>query len=709
MEINYLCMGCMSEKGEAETCPICGLKEGEVPESPLFLPVRTILNGRYLIGRVLGYGGFGITYLALDLNLRIKLALKEYLPQNLATRAPGNTTVSVYSGEARDNFTFGLDRFLDEARTLALFNNHPCIVSVTDFFKENDTAYLVMSYIEGITFKDYLDQKGGKISYEAAIEVIIPVMDALREIHNAKMLHRDISPDNIYITKNKQVKLLDFGAARYAVGEHSKSLSVILKPGYAPEEQYRSKGKQGPWTDVYAVAATIYRAITGETPPEALDRIEEDTLVKPSNMGVGIPAEVEAVLLWALSVKASTRPQSIEELQKGLMSANQSKSNHQEASINHVNLSLNENRDNSALSSKDPDISSQKPKSQEQFDVVQNQNGKRFNREKQYLAYGIGGLVIIVVSLSGLGYRLGWFERKIEKTVPSVIQMTITEAFKVLNENHLKAIKSYEDNDEAAQGIVIRQKPASGTKVGKNSEVELIISSGPSLVIVPSVEKKTVNEAIKLLSGCKLRIKNEYVEDNSVDEGVVISQDPSSGEKVPINTVVKVRISKRADQVSQVSNEGQTSKRYNNLEYGFSIVYPQGWIKEVGRDDVIVSFYSSNDRKTSADFVIYVADGSKLTLDNAFKIYINGIIKDLASSNHGTAKVVSMDKNIELGGQEAYTVKFTSSGDSEIVAAFGFTIYKEQLYILAFVAREEDYQLYFDLAAQMVNSFRFTQ
>jgi serine/threonine protein kinase len=318
MESNYLCMGCMSEKGTAEACPICGLQDEKSQESPLYLPPRTTLNNRYLVGRVLGYGGFGITYLAYDLNLQIKLAIKEYLPQNLATRTPSVTSVAVYTGDAKEHFTFGLEKFLEEARMLAKFNGHPCIISVYDFFKENGTAYLAMDYVEGITLKEYLAHKGGKISFETALEIMMPVMDALREVHSFGMLHRDISPDNIYITKNKFVKLLDFGAARFAMGEQSKSLSVILKPGYAPEEQYRSRGKQGPWSDVYAVGATIYRVITGEPPFEALDRLEEDILQPPSELGVNIPDQAEKALLKALAVRANDRFQTIDDFQKML-------------------------------------------------------------------------------------------------------------------------------------------------------------------------------------------------------------------------------------------------------------------------------------------------------------------------------------------------------------------------------------------------------
>lgn len=288
------------------------------PLSPLYLQPGTVLNGQYQIGGVLGHGGFGITYLAHDLNLNVKVAIKEYLPGELATRIPGNVEVSVYSGEARGLFEYGLDSFLEEARTLAQFHDNPGVVPVLNFFRANKTGYLVMGYMEGLTLRRYLEQNGERIPFETARSILMPVMDALRAVHRAGVLHRDISPDNIYITCSRQVKLLDFGAARYAMGERSRSLSVILKHGYAPEEQYYSSGKQGPWTDVYALGAAFYRAITGQTPPGALDRKYRDEIVAPSRLGVPTPAAAEAVLMRALAVRPEDRFQDVAAFQQGL-------------------------------------------------------------------------------------------------------------------------------------------------------------------------------------------------------------------------------------------------------------------------------------------------------------------------------------------------------------------------------------------------------
>ncbi len=322
MEAANLCMGCMNEKGAEHVCPSCGWIEGTIPDMPQHLQPRSVLNNRYLIGRVLGQGGFGITYLAWDLTLNTRLAIKEYLPQSMATRYAGDTSVVPYSSAAaKDGFQYGLDRFLEEARTLARFSENPNIVSVRDYFAANGTAYLVMAYIDGITFKQYIAERGNRIGYQAALTIMLPVMEALEEVHSVGLLHRDISPDNIFITRGNQVKILDFGAARYAIGEQSRSLSVILKAGYAPEEQYRSKGVQGPWTDIYASAATFYRALTGTVPPEALDRMHEDSLTPPSQVGVALPPPAEEALLKALAVLAANRFQKMKDFRDSLQAA----------------------------------------------------------------------------------------------------------------------------------------------------------------------------------------------------------------------------------------------------------------------------------------------------------------------------------------------------------------------------------------------------
>ena len=304
MNPERICFGCFQEKELGGYCPHCGFGENE--EQPyLALPLGTLLNGRYMLGKVLGVGGFGITYLGYDLTLDIKVAIKEYMPSSIATRNSDRYNVTL-TGRTEDDYRQGMENFLEEAKILAKLQNTPNIVSVQNYFKENNTAYFVMEYIDGMSLKDYLADQGGKIPYVQALAILEPIMEALVQVHALNLLHRDISPDNIYITSRGESRLLDFGAARFALGD-GKSVSVILKHGYAPEEQYSSHGNQGPWTDVYAMGATFYRCITGMLPPDSVERIRVDALKAPSELGIIILRHIEQAILKALAVKTEDR------------------------------------------------------------------------------------------------------------------------------------------------------------------------------------------------------------------------------------------------------------------------------------------------------------------------------------------------------------------------------------------------------------------
>lgn len=309
---NKVCINCMGEReDQSGVCPICGFNSSTYESKPFYLHSRSILNGKYLVGRVIGEGGFGITYVGWDLNLNIKLAIKEYYPNGFASRDNTQTTILPYSGDSADFFETGKDKFLSEAQKLAQFSNLPGIVSVKDFFLENNTAYIVMEFVEGITLKQYIKERGGKLPFDELASLMKPVLESLSVVHRENIIHRDISPDNIMVTKENTVKLIDFGAARDTLSD--KSTGVVLKPGFSPEEQYRSSGNLGPWTDLYSICATVYQGLTGSVPPEALERLNNDTLVFPSALGIAIPQSAEQALIKGLSVHAQDRYPTLEE------------------------------------------------------------------------------------------------------------------------------------------------------------------------------------------------------------------------------------------------------------------------------------------------------------------------------------------------------------------------------------------------------------
>ena len=309
---NY-CYHCMNEiTDDQRVCPHC--HKENTPDNVVYrLRPGTILDNKYLVGNCLGEGGFGITYIGRDLSLDIKIAIKEYYPNGYANR--NNTidqNVFATTESQKHYFYKGKDNFLEEARKVAKFLGEPGIVGIREYFEANGTAYIIMEYLEGENLASYI-KRNGTFNAEKMFRLMLPITYSLKRIHDAGMIHRDISPDNIMYMSNGSLKLMDFGSARYFTNEQ-KEMSVLLKQGYAPEEQYRKNGKQGPWTDVYGLCATMYRCITGNIPEDALDRLREDNLIPPSKLGVNIPIAMENILLYGLAVFKENRCQSMDEL-----------------------------------------------------------------------------------------------------------------------------------------------------------------------------------------------------------------------------------------------------------------------------------------------------------------------------------------------------------------------------------------------------------
>lgn len=273
----------------------------------------TRLIGRYTIEKVLGQGGFGITYLGIDELHEKKVAIKEFFPQGIVTRnIEYEDAVTVTFVGEKDNYNKGKEKFLKEARIMARFSKDEGIVKAQDFFEINNTAYIVMEYLEGITLKQYL-RENERIEPEELLELFVPLIESLDEIHSQGLIHRDISPDNIRVLLGGKIKLMDFGAARDYTDFGEKSLSLILKPGYAPPEQYQTHGVQGPWTDIYALCATMYKCLTGENPPDAIERVMDDNLKEISEFGIPVSKQMEETIIKGMSISARNRYQNIEE------------------------------------------------------------------------------------------------------------------------------------------------------------------------------------------------------------------------------------------------------------------------------------------------------------------------------------------------------------------------------------------------------------
>lgn len=291
-------------------------------EKAYHLPSGTLLQGRYRIDSVLGEGGFGITYSGTELVIGKRVAIKEYFPCSYAMREQGKAVLPKPDAASQKMFQKNREGFLEEARVLSRCASIESVVGVSAYFEENQTAYIVMEFLNGVTLKRLLDEQG-TMSAAYICELMLPLIEDLGRIHALGFLHRDISMDNIMLLHSGRLKLMDFGAARdYDVEPGTgKSMTVMLKHGFAPFEQYTRHGNQGPWTDIYALSATIYTCITGIIPDSAPDRLIQDTLQPFSELGIGISPQLERVLLKGMSIHAQARFQSAVEMLNALRDA----------------------------------------------------------------------------------------------------------------------------------------------------------------------------------------------------------------------------------------------------------------------------------------------------------------------------------------------------------------------------------------------------
>ena len=307
-----LCMGCMNQmEDHLTTCPHCGFNETTLRQESYYLDPGTIIGGQYIVGRVLSYGGHTVSYLGMDAEADRKVIVKEYLPSDFSTRSEGEKEITIYSGDAQTQFEHGLTNFLNEANKIQALGEPEAIAKVYNCIAENDTGYVISEYVQGKTLKEIL-ASGKRYSVSEATTFISKILKGLCKVHPMNIIHCDISPETIMVTDSGEIKLLDFGATRYVTTANSKSLAIILKQGYAPEEQYRSSGKRGPWTDVYALGAVMYRMITGIVPQEAVERALVDELKEPSKLGISIPNNIENALMNALNVYKEERTPSAE-------------------------------------------------------------------------------------------------------------------------------------------------------------------------------------------------------------------------------------------------------------------------------------------------------------------------------------------------------------------------------------------------------------
>jgi len=508
------CLRCFQNYEENKTeCPWCGFRKSLQLKEPQYLSAGIVLQNRYEIGAVVGAGGFGITYAAWDRVLEQRVAIKEYMPGEFSTRTPGETRVSVYGGEKEEQYKNGRDKFYEESQRLAKFQDVPGIVQIYNSFEENETAYLVMEFLEGETLGERL-KRDKRIPEQEAVGIILPVLQALTEVHRVGILHRDIAPNNIFLTKDGGVKLLDFGASRSVTGTHSKSLTVLYKEGYTPEEQYRSRGDQGTWTDVYEVAATLYKMLTGTVPPGALERRRKDTLKLPSKMGIKVTKQTEQALLNALNVDIRYRTKTADAFMQELMGTEKTKA--------HFVRTEEKKQGSIPL-------------------WIKGLVGTLLCGMGVYLVLLFTG----VISGSGIGFsHFGIPEGSTR--VPNLVNTEIEEAQKKADESNLKfLITDKQFSTTIPENRILSQELAAGSLTEKESSIRVVVSAGINsmtaeeiqkegieLVQIPDLQYQDMKEAVGMLQDAGLDVKLEYVTTGIVEGGKVTAQSVAAGEQL---------------------------------------------------------------------------------------------------------------------------------------------------------------------------------
>ncbi len=552
------CLGCMEEYGvEYDICPHCGYIEGTSVEEQIHMEPGVILHNRYIVGKVLGFGGFGVTYLGWDGKLEMKVAIKEYLPSEFSTRMPGQTKVSVFKGEKKEQFEEGLNKFVDEAKRLANFKNEEGIVRVFDSFAENETAYIIMEFLDGETLTDLIKREG-VIPEDRAVEMLMPIMRSLEIVHKAGILHRDIAPDNIFLTKSGNTKLIDFGASRYATTSHSRSLTVIIKPGYSPEEQYRSNGDQGTHTDVYALAATLYKMITGKTPPDAMERRakfesrNKDILVEPRKINKNISRVRETAILNAMNVRVQDRT---------------------------------------------PDVKTFVDELEAEYPAK-----RRYGKIKKIDVYSwplwlkiavptfLSAILVCGVLLyTGVISFASLFSDDINVpegsvVTPNVEGMSRDDAINKIESSDLYAcVEGNIESEYIDADKIVLQSPEGGMYSKKGSTISLTVSKGGEIVTpehgqstVPYLIGSTEADAKAALEKAGLSVKTEVSYDDNIKEGLVISQEPEFYQQVPEGTTVTIVISlgkEKSIQETGANSENSSHQSASDFSSNNSSVY----------------------------------------------------------------------------------------------------------------------------------------
>ena len=682
-------------------CPFCGNDIVGPTNDNTCLPAGSVLKQRYVLGRVLGDGGFGITYIGYDKALKRKVAVKEFFPNECVTRQKGETTVTPLSGERGERYKNGLKSFQAEAQRLANLGSIEGVVNVYDVFADNGTAYIVMEYLSGDTVAQMVE-KTKVLGFGRTMNIIVPVLRSLIKVHNAGIIHRDISPQNIIKTKEGKIVLIDFGAARQNTFSMSKSASIILKQGYAPIEQYDNKLEQNSWTDVYGVAATMYYMLTGVTPQFANSRLLEDTLAPVSELREGLPPQLDDILKNALAVRPEERTQTAQELLDQIMTLKDFKRPVKKKTKNPDKVATERITGkqwktyvgNNVSNTEDPEKKEYQPtvitierkaKKEDPLETEPLVPKKVKHKVSVPLIVSVMLAVIVLAALVAVAYN-----RNSTVIIPYFIGQNI-DMVQAMNQDEFEfeIIKNYSPDTDL--DVVVSQSPmANSRRVKKGTQVRLTVNTEDYEVTVPVLTKMSQSVAESTLKSLYLQSEVEIVNNDDYADGTVVSTEPSNGSKVKVNSTVKLIIAENSVAVPDL--KGKTLQEATDeliglglkvgaINYDYSSEYDTGSIaaqsiepntKVLKGTEVPITISQGEPIPIQLDEVV---DLSELHAPFTIKLVCDGITEDtkkkystyfdstyeisITRNNNEGAKVVEVYIDDEL--YRTYTFDFENS------------------------------------------------
>ena len=536
-----LCLGCMKDKNGETVCPLCGFREQ--PVKLPYLPLRTVLAEKYVIGKMLSINGEGVTYIGYDTVLDSPVTIREYLPNTLCTRVPNDMNVRVLEG-SEIPYDECEREFLRLSRIRARLRNVEAIIAVYDIFEENNTAYTVSEYVQGITFKDYLVKKGGILEWSEVRASFLPVLNALSSLHSAGVLHLAINPEHLLVERTNKLRLTGFSIED--VNTSHTDLSPQKFPGYTALEQYRSDVARGAWTDVYSIAAVMLTALTGVVPMDALKRVNDEKILTPTIYAERIPTNVLSAVVKALKPHPETRTRTIDQFK------------------NEITASF------SMSGVLDGIQSEPKPEKQINKQIVKS---KQITVPKWALYTGIIAaimiIIILIILLSGSGSSDNKIKFNSEVSVDETINTVKVPDLTNEDYNSMKESNNYEFNIELIgtmfsenieEGRIAWQEPSADAKIKPGDTVTVMMSIGPRMRKIPKVEGLPASEAEVMLLKEGFKVTKKLKASSQVSGGEAISTLPEYNTAAEYGTEIILYINDRDEDYIDVSIPSTSSQ-----------------------------------------------------------------------------------------------------------------------------------------------------